>query len=80
MNAAEVRRLSFVPVGRVAPLWWLAVAIALVTGDYLTGPYFQFPEAVDIRPPVRLNASSHHNAAPTAGRQQEDPCVGHSSL
>ncbi len=43
MNAATVKRLSFVPVGRVSPLWWLAVTIAMVVGDYLTGPYFQFP-------------------------------------
>ena len=28
--------------------------------------------AVDIRPPVRLNASSHHKAAPAAGRRQEE--------
>jgi len=43
MKAAELRRWSFVPVGRVSPLWWLAVAIVMVAGDYLTGPYFQFP-------------------------------------
>ena len=43
MKPDEVRRWSFVPVGRVPPLWWLAVTIALVAGDYLTGPYFQFP-------------------------------------
>ena len=43
MTAAEVRPWSFVPVARIPPLWWLAVALALVAGDYLTGPYFQFP-------------------------------------
>lgn len=43
MKAAELRRWSFVPVGRVSPIWWLAVAIVMVAGDYLTGPYFQFP-------------------------------------
>ena len=43
MKSDEVKRWSFVPVVRVPPLWWLAVAIVLIAGDYMSGPYFQFP-------------------------------------
>lgn len=49
MKTDEMKRWSFMPVGQIAPLWWLAAVLVLVVTDYLTGPYFQFP-AVYILP------------------------------
>ena len=42
------------PVGRLHPLWWVAIAAALVWIDYITGPNTQFPVAYVI--PVTLAA------------------------
>lgn len=38
-----MKRWSFAPLHSISPWWWLPVAAALVTVDYVTGPYFQFP-------------------------------------
>lgn len=38
-----MKRWSFLPTHVVSPWWWLPVAVVLVTIDYFTGPYFQFP-------------------------------------
>ena len=31
------------PLGRVHPVWWMAVGVALIPIDYLVGPRFQYP-------------------------------------
>jgi hypothetical protein len=31
------------PVGRIHPLWWFPVGIAMIWADYLLGPAWQFP-------------------------------------
>lgn len=49
-----VKRWSFIPVGQVTPIWWVAVAIPLLVVDYLAGPYFQFPTVYVL--PVALAA------------------------
>ena len=49
MRIVELKRWSFVPVGRVSPIAWVPVAAGLLAVDYFTGPYFQFP-AVYILP------------------------------
>lgn len=38
-----MKRWSFVPLRAISPWWWLPVSVVLVTVDYATGPYFQFP-------------------------------------
>lgn len=38
-----MKRWSFAPLYSISPWWWLPVAAALVSVDYATGPYFQFP-------------------------------------
>ena len=42
------------PPGRLHPLWWWAIALALVLADYLVGPSTQFPVLYVI--PVSLAA------------------------
>lgn len=49
MRTQELKRWSFVPVGRVSPIVWVPVTAVLLAVDYFTGPYFQFP-AVYILP------------------------------
>jgi len=49
MRTEELKRWSFVPVGRVSPIAWAPVTAGLLAVDYFTGPYFQFP-AVYILP------------------------------
>ena len=38
-----IRPWWLLPVGRVAPLWWLAIAAGLIWIEYLVGPDFEFP-------------------------------------
>ena len=54
MNTEELKRWSFVPVGRVSPVVWAPVTAGLLAVDYFTGPYFQFPAVYII--PVTLAA------------------------
>ena len=54
MRTEELKRWSFVPVGRVSPIAWVPVAAGLLAVDYFTGPYFQFPAVYSL--PVTLAA------------------------
>jgi len=54
MAPPQIKRLTFLPVVKVAPVWWVLVVLALATADFFTGPYFQLPAVYVI--PVALAA------------------------
>jgi K+-sensing histidine kinase KdpD len=42
-NTGAVKPWWLLPLGRIHPLWWIAIACPLVALDYLTGPKPEFP-------------------------------------
>ena len=38
-----MKQWTLAPLQTISPWWWVPAAMALVTVDYLTGPYCQFP-------------------------------------
>jgi hypothetical protein len=54
MENRAPRPLSWTPLQRIEPGWWIPVVLLLVTLDYLTGPYVQLPAIYIV--PVALAA------------------------
>ena len=54
MSTQETKPLWLLPLGRVNPLWWVAVGAALIWVDYVDGPNPQYPVVYVI--PVSLAA------------------------